>query len=200
MPRSGPRARGHAAARRSAAGSSHPTAAASCPNCRSRMRLPSPPINPAGPRNLFRHTCAIRRGGCARNRGKEIPSASSSSAQRLERRPEFLSENLRLLPRGEVAPFVDLVVVVEVGIGLLRPAPRGLILLSRKDGYGHRNLDASGVEEAALVFPIETGRRDPRVRQPVKSDVVEDLVTRQFACSARGAVQCCNERGRRLAV
>ena len=114
------------------------------------------------------------------------PSASSGSAQRSECSPDFLSENLRLFPRGEVAAFVDLVVEDEVGIGLLRPTPRGLILLSRKDGYSHRNLDAFGVEKAALVFPIETRRRDARVRQPVQSDVVEDLVTCQFACSIFG--------------
>ena len=53
-----------------------------------------------------------------------------------------------------MAAFVDLVVVDEVGIGLLCPAPRGLILLSRKDGDGqpaaavvaalHRTSSATG--------------------------------------------------------
>src|SRR5262245_18168891 len=83
------------------------------------------------------------------------------SAKRSERHPQFLSENLRLLPRGETPALFSSAVINEVGVGLLRPAPRGLILLSRKDGHGHRDLDAFDVEEATLVFPIETRRRHP---------------------------------------
>src|SRR5262245_13917259 len=124
----------------------------------------------------------------------------SRVAQRLESGANFSHEQSRLFPGREVAALLDLVVIDEVGIRLLRPVPRGLILLPRKDGYGYRNLDAFGVEEAALVFPIEARRRDPRVRQPVKGDVVEDLVTRQFAGRARGALQRCHDCGRRLAV
>ena len=59
-------------------------------------------------------------------------------------------------------------------------------MLAGEDGHGHRDLDAFGVEKAALILPIETRRRDPRVRQPIKRDVVEDLVSRQFARGARG--------------
>ena len=96
--------------------------------------------------------------------------------------------------------FVDLVVVDELGIRPLCPTPRRLILLAGKDAHGHRDGDALGVEKAALVFPIETRRRDPRVRQPVERDVVEDLVARQFARGARGPVQSRGDRRRRLAV
>jgi hypothetical protein len=71
-----------------------------------------------------------------------------------------------------VAAFVELVVVDEVGIGPLCPTARGLILLTRKDTHSHWNGYALGVEKAALVFPIETGRRDSRVRQPIERDVV----------------------------
>ena len=39
---------------------------------------------------------------------------------------------------------VDLVEVGQVGVGLLDPAARGLILLARKDAHGHRNRDALG--------------------------------------------------------
>jgi hypothetical protein len=73
-------------------------------------------------------------------------------------------------------------------------------LLARKDAYGHRNRDALGIEKATFVFPIETRRRDPRVRQPIQRDVVEDLVTRQFARGARGPVQSRDDRCGRLAV
>ena len=105
-----------------------------------------------------------------------------------------------MFPRREVAALVDLVVIDEPGIGPLSPAPRGLILLARKDAHGHRNGDALGVEKATLVFPIETRCGHTRVRQPIKCDVVEDLIPRQLACIARGAVQCGNYRGCRLAV
>ena len=88
----------------------------------------------------------------------------------------------------------------EFRIRSLRPTPRGLILLARKDAHGYRNGDALGVEEAALVLPVETGRGDPGVRQPIERDVVEDLVTRQFARGARGPVQRRGDRRGRLAV
>jgi hypothetical protein len=75
-----------------------------------------------------------------------------------------------------------------------------LILLAGKDGHGNGDGDALGVEEATLVFPIEARGRDPRLRQPVERDVVEDLVTRQFAGGARGPVQSRDDRRGRLAV
>ncbi len=77
----------------------------------------------------------------------------------------------------------------ELGIGPLSPASRGLILLAGEDTHCHRNRDALGVEKATLVFPIEPRCRDPRIRQPIQRDVVEDLIPRQFARGARGAVE-----------
>src|SRR5215208_6280077 len=89
----------------------------------------------------------------------------------LAKRPEPLAdlvyEQLGLLPGGKMPALVELVVVDEIGIGLLRPTPRHLIKLVRKDAHGYRDGNALRVEEAELVFPIETSRRDPRVRQPV---------------------------------
>ena len=99
-----------------------------------------------------------------------------------------------------MAALIDLVVVDEVGVGPLGPAPRRLILLAGKHAHGHRDGDALGVEEATLVFPVETGRRDPSVREPVERDVVEDLVARQFAGGARGSVQRLHDRRGRLAA
>ena len=83
-----------------------------------------------------------------------------------------------------MAAFIHAVVIDEIGIGSLGPTSRGFILLAGEDCYGHRDLDTFGVEKAALVFPIETRRSNPRVRQPIKRDVVENLVTRKFAGSA----------------
>ena len=104
------------------------------------------------------------------------------------------------MPGSEVVAPVDFVEVDEVGVGLLGPTTRRLILLAGKDGHGNGDGDALGVEEATLVFPIEARRRDPRIRQPVERDVVEDLVTRQFAGGTRRAVQSRDDRRGRLAV
>src|SRR5215213_4627101 len=102
---------------------------------------------------------------------------ATSVAQRAEARADLVAEELRLLPGREVPALVELVVVDEIGIGLLRPAPRDLIELVRKDAHGYRDGHALWVEKAELVFPIEASRRDPRVRQPVVGDVVEDVVS-----------------------
>src|ERR671918_1650778 len=107
---------------------------------------------------------------------------ATSVAQRAQARADLVAEELRLLPGRKVPALVELVVVDEIGIGLLRPTPRHLIELVRKDAHGYGDGDALRVEEAELVFPIETSRRDPRVRQPVVGDVVEDVVS----CKALG--------------
>jgi hypothetical protein len=81
-----------------------------------------------------------------------------------------------------VAASVELVVVDEVvWIRALGPAPWGLIELVGKDADGERNRDGLGVEEVRLVLPVETSRGNPRVRQPVERDVVEDVVSGQGA-------------------
>src|SRR5215211_2066060 len=83
---------------------------------------------------------------------------------RLECRTELCSENHWLLPCGEVAAFVELVVIDEFGIRLLGPTPRGFILLARKHAHGDGYRDAFRVEKAAFIFPVETRRGDPGVR------------------------------------
>src|SRR5215218_6260343 len=122
----------------------------------------------------------------------------------LPKRPEggaqLLGEKLRLLPGGEVAALVDLVVVDEVGIRLLCPTARRLILLAWKNAHSYRRGDSLGVKESSLVFPVEARRRDTRVRQPIQRDVVEDLVTGQFAGGTRSPVQSRGDRRCRLAV
>src|SRR5215470_4038115 len=125
---------------------------------------------------------------------------ASGLAKWSERGAKLGTEELRLFPRREVTALVDLVVIDELGIGPLSPAARRLILLAGKDAHGHRDGDALGVEKATLVFPIETGRRDPGVGQPIERDVVENLVTRQLARGAGGPVQSRGDRRGRLAV
>src|SRR5262249_20311020 len=106
-----------------------------------------------------------------------------------ERGAHLLGEQLRLFPGGEVAALLDLVEVDEVGVGVLRPASRSLVLLAREDADGDWMGDALHVEEAALVLPVQTRGRNSRVGQPVKGDVVEELVTSQLADVARGPVE-----------
>ncbi len=67
----------------------------------------------------------------------------------------------------------------QFGIRALCPTSRGLIELVRKGAHGNRNRDTFRGEKGELAFPIQTSRRDCRVRQPVERDVVEDVVSRQ---------------------
>src|SRR3954447_14376835 len=59
---------------------------------------------------------------------------------------------LGLLPGGEVPAALDLVVVDEVGVRLLSPAPRGVDDVVGEDAYGHRNGDVPDGGPAGLVF------------------------------------------------
>src|SRR5512135_3877451 len=101
------------------------------------------------------------------------PSSPPQLAQGAERRAELGREEVRLLPGGEVVALVDLVEVDEVEVRLLDPAARGPEDLVREDADGRRDGDALEIEEAELVLPVEAGRGDARVRQPVERDVVE---------------------------
>src|SRR6266566_8595960 len=103
-------------------------------------------------------------------------------AQRLERRPHLGGEQVWLFPGGEVAASVERVVVDEVvGIRALGPAAGGLIELAGEDADGKRDRDGLGVEEVRLVLPVQAGRGNPGVRQPVQRDVVEEVVCCQGA-------------------
>src|SRR5256885_11567048 len=70
-------------------------------------------------------------------------------------------ERLRLLPRGEVSPLREFLVVDHLRIRLLRPALRGRIDLIGEDRHDHRKLHAPGIEEACRRHlrrvPVEAG-------------------------------------------
>src|SRR5438034_6143280 len=108
---------------------------------------------------------------------------SPSRPDGLETLAHFGNEVPGLLPRSEVAPLGKLVVMDELGVGLLRPALRRRIDLVRECAHGDRDLEAADVEEAPLCHlpgvPVETSRGDRGVRQPVHRDVVEDVVPRE---------------------
>src|SRR3954452_15537919 len=88
-----------------------------------------------------------------------------------------------------MSPLRCLMVVDEPWVRFFGPASRRLILLARIDGHRDWYLDVLRVEEATLVFPVKARRRYARVGQPIERDIVEDLVTRQFAPRARGPLQ-----------
>src|ERR1700728_4842941 len=81
-------------------------------------------------------------------------------AQWPERCSQLGAEEFRLLPCREVSALRDSVVVNQLGISFLGPTPRGLINLVWKGAHGNRDRDVSRIEKAALIFPIETSRRD----------------------------------------
>ena len=103
---------------------------------------------------------------------RELTHALSSSAsgpehgdlpERAEPHAQLGGVQLRLLPGGEVPAAVDLVVVDEVGVRLLRPAPRRLEELVGEDAHGHRDGDVPDVGEAAVpqVLPVRLRGETP---------------------------------------
>ena len=81
-----------------------------------------------------------------------------------------------------MSAFVELVVMNEFGIRPLRPASRCWAEVIRESAHGNRDGDAFRGKEGHLVFPVQTGGRDPRIRQPIVRDVVEHVVP----CEALG--------------
>src|SRR5207342_3404478 len=73
--------------------------------------------------------------------GRVLPSPCSRhrSAQRTERCAELGREQLRLLPRSEVAALVDLVEVDDVRVARLDPASRTPPDLAREGREGERD-------------------------------------------------------------
>jgi hypothetical protein len=80
-----------------------------------------------------------------------------------------------------MSALVDLVVIDEVVICTLCPAPRRLVGLTGKDARGSRDGHVGGVVKAELIFLVEAGRRNRRAGQPVERDVVEDIVSGEVA-------------------
>src|SRR6185295_4854725 len=69
----------------------------------------------------------------------------------------------------------------ELRIGAFSPTPGRHINIIWKGSNCYRDADILRSEKRQLgpVFPVETRRRDAGLRQPVKSNVVEDVVFRQ---------------------
>ena len=76
-----------------------------------------------------------------------------------------------------MAALGEFVEVNELGVRLLRPAPRSRIEFVREDAHGNRDGDAFRIEvPLAPILPVETSARKGCVRQPGDGDVVEDVI------------------------
>jgi hypothetical protein len=115
----------------------------------------------------------------ARRQRRSAPFISSWLPQRPKRCPELGGEALWLFPGRKVPAFVELVVMDELGIRSLCPAPRHSIDLIREHAHGNRDRNVLRGKKGQLVLPVQTNRRNSRGRQPIEGDVVEDVVSRQ---------------------
>src|SRR5438445_10490406 len=83
------------------------------------------------------------------------PRSSGRFAEGSEASPDFFREGLRLLPSGKVATLIELVVMNELAIGALRPAPRSLVEFFGKSADGDRNGNMLRCKERKLAFPVK---------------------------------------------
>src|SRR5215218_8099942 len=119
---------------------------------------------------------------------EDLLSQRGQLAKRPECGSDFFREQLRLLPRREVATLLDL---VEVGKGAVRPpdpAARGRPDLAGEGGEAHRDRDLGrslggrGRDSGGSVaLPVRPGRRCAGAGQPVQRDVVQDVVPGEIA-------------------
>src|SRR5438128_10618673 len=79
-----------------------------------------------------------------------------------------------------MSALVDFVVVDEVAVRSLDPAPRRAKDLVREDREGRWNGDLALVDDAG-VLPVEPCSGGAGVREPVEGDVVEDVVSCEIA-------------------
>src|SRR5437899_9045003 len=67
----------------------------------------------------------------------------------------------------------------EFGIGPLGPTLGSGIDFVWKYAHGNRNGNIFDIEKGQVVFPIESSGRNRGAGQPIKSDVVEEVVSGQ---------------------
>jgi hypothetical protein len=88
-----------------------------------------------------------------------VSSLTFELPQRLERRAQLGREELRLLSRREVAALLDRVVIDQLGVRSLRPAPRGMRLLAGKTLTAtHHDVRHGAVTAAVYSYLLVPGR------------------------------------------
>jgi N-acetylglucosamine-6-sulfatase len=105
--------------------------------------------------------------------------AAALLPQRSEALADVFGQQLRLLPRGEMAALVAFAVVDQLRIRAFGPAARQMVQIVREGTHGYGDLHALGSEESQLVLPVEPGGRNGGVGQPEQRDVVEHVVACQ---------------------
>src|SRR5580693_8507596 len=102
---------------------------------------------------------AAARGGVGSNvpyRGPPRYGCAALCSQWFEACAKLRCKEFRLFPGCKVSAFVDAVVINQLVIRALRPAPRRFINLTRKDAHGSRDRYVDGVKGARLILPIHT--------------------------------------------
>src|SRR5262245_18441281 len=125
----------------------------------------------------------------------------SRVTKRPERGSHLRAEKLRLLPRGKVSAFVDLVEVDQVAIGASGPRLRSPINIIWKYRDCDRKRDLAGLlsgrdndAAARAVLPVQPRCRGRGVGQPVERNIVQDVVFRR-RCPGIVAVPPLREAG-----
>lgn len=76
---------------------------------------------------------------------------------------------------------IEPVVVDEVRVSPLCPSTWSFVQLFGEDAHPYRDRDPLGRKELQLTLPIEASGRYPRLCQPVKREVIQNVVLRNAA-------------------
>src|SRR5262245_55112153 len=96
--------------------------------------------------------------------GRRHGAAGPGSTQRTETCTKVVHNRCRLLPRREVTAFRVPLIVDQLGVGFFGPTPRGRAYFIREHTYDRGDGNPFRCKEGELVLPIETCRRNTRVR------------------------------------
>src|SRR4029077_16516384 len=116
--------------------------------------------------------CLLAASLCSAGLGHHL-LLSCEEPYRSDRKPARTSseKSLGCSHAAKCPPLGELVEVNELGVRPLRPAPRSRKEIVGENAYGGRDNDALNAKERiTLVFPIETGPRERRIRQPGERD------------------------------
>src|SRR5260221_1153402 len=107
-------------------------------------------------------------------RGAQVPPSAHLS----EALAQFGNEQLRLLKRGEVTTFRNLVPVEGLRIGLTPPTLRRCEKVAFKDTHSNRQIEGHSGEILGETLIVESRRGCSGVGQPVESNVIQHVIDR----------------------
>src|SRR5580692_4210009 len=91
---------------------------------------------------------------------------------------EFGNEQLRLLKRGEVTTFRNLVPVEELRIGLVAPYLRRCKKVTFEDAHRNREIDGHTGEILCETLKVKPRRGRGGIGQPVQGNVIQHVIDR----------------------